>query len=106
MAEAPSSSDETINQGTLCYRLDEVPAIKFNLRHVLENNVDSRHGGTGDILPGLMFSGMVRQENKATQTEDVVKCDQEVQTIKPKKGVLKSFRRFVRRSFKCLKTEE
>ncbi|ESO87301.1 hypothetical protein LOTGIDRAFT_154799 [Lottia gigantea] len=78
---------------------DGVPEIQFNVHHVLRNNADSRLGGTGDILP----SEMVRQENKATQTEDVVKCDQEIQTIKPKRVIFKSFRRFFGR---CLKTEE
>ncbi|ESP00721.1 hypothetical protein LOTGIDRAFT_158015 [Lottia gigantea] len=85
---------------------DEVPEIKFNVHYVLQNNSESQHGGTGDSIPYLMSSGTAGKENKATQTDDVVKCEQGVQTIKVKRGVMKSFRRFLRRSFKCLKTEE
>ncbi|ESO86931.1 hypothetical protein LOTGIDRAFT_166659 [Lottia gigantea] len=87
---------------------DEVSEIKFNVHHVMGNNEpsNSRLSGTADCLNGGASANVVRTANKATQTEEVVKTDQGVQTEKCKRGFLKSCRRFIRRSFKCLKTAE
>ncbi|ESO86932.1 hypothetical protein LOTGIDRAFT_166660 [Lottia gigantea] len=70
---------------------DEVSEIKFNVHHVMGNNEpsNSRLSGTADCLNGGASANVVR-----------------VQTEKCKRGFLKSCRRFIRRSFKCLKTAE
>ncbi|ESO83729.1 hypothetical protein LOTGIDRAFT_168972 [Lottia gigantea] len=92
---------------------DNMPEIKFNIQYTNNGQLE---GGTGDNLECLIkptgtpkqsiTKRVVKTENKATQTGDVATCDQEVQTVKPKRRVVKSIRRFFRRSFKCFKTEE
>ncbi|ESO85429.1 hypothetical protein LOTGIDRAFT_154922 [Lottia gigantea] len=87
---------------------DEVPEIKFNVHQVLNSNetFNSRMRGTGDCLNGGASVNVVRTANKATQTEELATSDHGVQTEKRQRRFLKSCRRFLRRSFKCLKTAE
>ncbi|ESO96967.1 hypothetical protein LOTGIDRAFT_159719 [Lottia gigantea] len=91
---------------------DKVSGIKFDTQQYNNGQLD---GATSDKLDCLIQSGkttpqqstkrVVRTEDKATQTDGVITCEQEVQTIRPKRRGLKSMRRFFR-SCKCFKTEE
>ncbi|ESO98914.1 hypothetical protein LOTGIDRAFT_158871 [Lottia gigantea] len=84
---------------------DRVPNIKFDIHYGTGDNLDC-FIKSGTATPPQQSTKRVKTENKATQTGGVATCDQAVQTVRPKRRVLKSVRHFFRQSFNCFKTED